>query len=74
MPKLKAPKPKAHPASMNSRLRNLFENSGISMTALSKESGVPYWPIYRWLKVKEESLKLDHAEQLWEYFTGFKFN
>jgi hypothetical protein len=64
--------------SMNDRLLALVERAPLSIRDIAEESDVPYWPLYRWSAgkraKKEQSLKLDYAERLWEYFTGHKFN
>jgi len=61
--------------SMNDRLLDMVDRAPMSSRDLAKESGVPYWSLYRWSSGKQTtSLKLDYAERLWEFFTGHKFN
>ena len=58
---------------MTQRLKQLVKESDLTLSHIAESSGVKYLTLQRWMKTRSQSIKLDDAEALWEYFTGQKF-
>jgi len=52
-------------------VRRLLQESKLSYTVISRESGVPYGALYHFSTAGED-MKSQHMEKLYEYLTGEK--
>lgn len=61
-----------HPvrSDLEQKLLGLIETSGVNLTDLAEEAGVPYQPVQRWVRGDTEKLHVGHAEKLYSYLTG----
>ena len=52
-------------------IRSLIDDSPKrNLSELSRDTGVPFWPLYDWYRRKTEKLDVTHAEAIHLHLTG----
>ncbi|HUT75886.1 MAG TPA: hypothetical protein VM221_13755 [Armatimonadota bacterium] len=54
------------------RLRQLINDSGKSLSAIARDAGVSYDALWRWMKGKQPTYTLADAEKVYRALTGLE--
>jgi len=55
-------------------LKRVIRKSGLKLRRIEREAGVPYWPLYRFMRGEGPDIRLSEAERIYILLTGHSFD